>query len=158
MQAIEIYTQSHARHGALVTHTSEIRIRIVGRGPYHHHHSPCPLCLQAHYGSGHGETLSKSQNSEGLTITCPQGEAASDFSTELTAFFCAGAPTWYIIVQQFAALVPFRIFIMSSFAVPNLFNVKGKVVLITGGSRGIGKAVSCIQAPMSLSADLLMHA
>jgi hypothetical protein len=30
---------------------------------------------------------------------------------------------------------------MSSFKVENLFNVAGKVVLVTGGSRGIGKMV-----------------
>ncbi len=31
---------------------------------------------------------------------------------------------------------------MSSFQVENLFNVKDKVVLVTGGSRGIGKMVN----------------
>jgi len=30
---------------------------------------------------------------------------------------------------------------MSSFDVQNLFGVNGKVVLVTGGSRGIGKMV-----------------
>jgi len=30
---------------------------------------------------------------------------------------------------------------MSSFEIQNLFNVQGKVVLVTGGSRGIGKMV-----------------
>ena len=30
---------------------------------------------------------------------------------------------------------------MSSFEVNSLFNVEGKVVLVTGGSRGIGKMV-----------------
>lgn len=33
---------------------------------------------------------------------------------------------------------------MASFRASDLFNVSNKVVLITGGSRGIGKAVSSI--------------
>lgn len=36
---------------------------------------------------------------------------------------------------------------MSSLQVQNLFGVTGKVVLVTGGSRGIGKMVSRVQAP-----------
>ena len=38
---------------------------------------------------------------------------------------------------------------MSSFDVQNLFGVNGKVVLVTGGSRGIGKMV-CWAHPCSL--------
>lgn len=39
---------------------------------------------------------------------------------------------------------------MSSFEISNLFGVKGKVVLVTGGSRGVGKMVR-LQTPSSSS-------
>jgi hypothetical protein len=38
---------------------------------------------------------------------------------------------------------------MSSFDVQNLFGVSGKVVLVTGGSRGIGKMV-CVLGSVCL--------
>lgn len=50
---------------------------------------------------------------------------------------------------------------MASFRASDLFSVSNKVVLVTGGSRGIGKAVRCISYSMELSDSItvtILHA